>query len=44
MQLCNRVIIMKNGRFEYETPIAETTMEQLEARLAQEGPEGGEKA
>lgn len=44
MQLCNRVIIMKNGRFDYETPIADTTMEQLEARLAQEEAERGAKA
>lgn len=44
MQLCNRVIIMKNGRFAYETPVAETSMEQLEAQLAEEGTEGGRTA
>ena len=41
MQLCNRVLIMKNGHFDYETDIKDTTMEQLEALLASDQPEGG---
>ena len=36
MQLCNRVIIMKNGRFAEELQIQDTTLEELESTLAAE--------
>ncbi len=36
MQLCNRVLVMKNGHISDELSIKETTMEALEALLAEE--------
>ena len=36
MQLCNRVLIMKQGKIAIEKNVAETTMEYLEAALAEE--------
>ncbi|MBC8536903.1 sugar ABC transporter ATP-binding protein [Feifania hominis] len=34
MQLCNRVLVMRNGRIAYQTDIGDTTLEYLEASLA----------
>ena len=36
MQVCSRVIIMKNGRFAEEMQIKDTTLEELESTLAAE--------
>lgn len=40
MQLCNRVLVMKDGKISMETDVRNTTMEQLETYLASE-EEGG---
>jgi len=40
MQLCNRVLVMKDGRISMETDIKDTSMEQLESSLAS-NEEGG---
>lgn len=43
MQTCNRVLIMKEGHFCYETNIQDTTMEQLSEILASDDENGATK-